>query len=107
GTPREAFHPKSDEAKDALNQTSTMDYDALASWFVKRGYVVVVPRRRGYGLSTGEFAEASHRGSDASYLHAGREAAKDIRATVEAFRSKDFVDGNRVLLAGQSAGGFS
>ena len=33
-------------------------YSGLSSWFVSRGYVVVLPLRRGYGETGGTWAEA-------------------------------------------------
>jgi pimeloyl-ACP methyl ester carboxylesterase len=74
--------------------------------FLAMGYAVVVPTRRGYGESGGEWSEAYGRCSDPDYFHAGLETARDIRAAVEAVRREKWVDGSRVILAGQSAGGF-
>jgi dienelactone hydrolase len=65
-----------------------------------------VPTRRGYGESGGEWAEAYGRCEDPDYYGAGLETARDLRAAVEAVRGEPWADMQRVVLAGQSAGGF-
>lgn len=74
--------------------------------FVRMGFAVLVPTRRGYGNSEGEWAEAYGPCSDPDYYKAGLESARDLRATVDAARSLPWADTNRIVLAGQSAGGF-
>ena len=74
--------------------------------FLSMGFAVVVPTRRGYGESGGDWAEAYGPCSDPDYYSAGLESARDIRAAVEAIRKQPWADARRVVLAGQSAGGF-
>lgn len=74
--------------------------------FVAMGFAVLVPTRRGYGESGGEWAEAYGGCDDPDYHSAGLESARDIRAAVDAVRGEKWADATRVVLAGQSAGGF-
>jgi len=80
---------------------------AQSERFVAMGFAVLVPTRRGYGESGGRWAEGYGRCSDPDYYGAGLESALDLRAAVEAVRGKPWADASRVLLAGQSAGGFA
>jgi dienelactone hydrolase len=74
--------------------------------FAALGFLVVVPTRRGYGDSEGAWAEDYGRCSSPDYYSAGLESARDIAATVAAAKALPGADANRVLLVGQSAGGF-
>jgi dienelactone hydrolase len=79
---------------------------AQSAQFVKMGFAVLVPTRRGYGNSEGRWAEAYGPCSNPDYYHAGLESARDLRAAVEAVRHEPWADATRIVLAGQSAGGF-
>ena len=79
---------------------------AQSARFVAMGFAVLVPTRRGYGASGGEWAEGYGSCSDPDYYRAGLETARDMRAAVEAVRREPWADAGRVVLAGQSAGGF-
>ena len=74
--------------------------------FVQMGFAVLVPTRRGYGASGGEWAEGYGSCGDPDYYRAGLETARDVRAAVDAVRRESWADASRVVLAGQSAGGF-
>jgi pimeloyl-ACP methyl ester carboxylesterase len=74
--------------------------------FIAMGYAVIVPTRRGYGHSGGEWAEGFGPCSDPDYYGAGLETARDVRAAVDAVRAEPWADTRKVILAGQSAGGF-
>ena len=74
--------------------------------FVAMGYAVLVPTRRGYGESGGSWAEAYGTCRDPDYYAAGLETARDLRAAVDAVRGLPWADTSRIVLAGQSAGGF-
>jgi dienelactone hydrolase len=74
--------------------------------FLAMGYAVIVPTRRGYGHSGGEWAEGYGACSDPDYYAAGLETARDVRAAVDAVRGESWADTRKVILAGQSAGGF-
>jgi dienelactone hydrolase len=79
---------------------------AQSKQFVKMGFAVVVPTRRGYGDSEGKWAEAYGPCSNPDYYRAGLESARDVRAAIDAIRAEPWADGDRIVLAGQSAGGF-
>jgi dienelactone hydrolase len=79
---------------------------AQSERFVAMGFAVLVPTRRGYGGSGGEWAEAYGRCNAPDYYRAGLETARDLRAAVDAIRGESWADTARIVLAGQSAGGF-
>ena len=75
--------------------------------FIKRGFAVIVPIRRGYGATGGDFAEDYGKCSNPFYTDAGLEAAKDIVATITFAAKIPYIKSNKILLVGQSAGGFA
>lgn len=75
--------------------------------FVIRGYAVVVPMRRGYGLTGGKWAEAYGRCDEPDYYAAGEQGAIDIIAAIKYAARLPWVDRRQVVLVGQSAGGFA
>ena len=76
-------------------------------WFVDRGYVVVVPQRRGYGETGGRQNESFGHCDNADFVGAGREGARDIAAAVAFMRQQPFVRPDGVIIVGQSAGGWA
>ncbi len=78
-----------------------------ARWFVARGFVVVVPMRRGNANSEGEWAEGFGPCESANYFDPSVESAKDLVATIDWMAGLPYVDSKKVLLVGHSAGGFS
>ncbi len=81
-------------------------FTAVSSYFVTRGYVVVLPLRRSYGATGGAFAEDYGRCEAPDYLNAGLQTAADIRATIDYMRAQPFVLPDRTVVAGQSGGGW-
>jgi dienelactone hydrolase len=75
--------------------------------FVERGFAVVIPMRRGYGQSGGEWAESYGGCSDPDYYAAGKEAARDILATVARMIERPYVKRDQIIFVGQSAGGIA
>jgi len=76
--------------------------------WVRRGYAVVVPVRRGYGASGGDRqGDAYGSCSRPDFRRAGEGAALDLLATVEWAKAQRDLDADRWLLVGQSAGGFA
>jgi len=73
--------------------------------FVKLGFVVAIPMRRGYGSSDGN--PVLEKCSDAPHYKIGLDEAKDLLATVAYMKKEPYVDGKRIVLAGQSGGGFA
>lgn len=70
--------------------------------FVKRGFAVAVPMRRGYGKSGGQ-----KNVSTMNIAAFGLEDAKDIQATIDFMSGEPYVDGKRIVLVGQSGGGLA
>lgn len=73
--------------------------------FAERGYAVMLPLRRGFGETGGEYAENPGSCRHPDFLRGEREAAKDVLAAYAFARTLPYVDGSRMILAGQSAGG--
>jgi dienelactone hydrolase len=82
-------------------------YPSLSSWFVSRGYVVVLPMRRGYGESGGTWAENYGSCQAPDYFSAGLQGAADIKAAMDYMRSQPYVAADRTIVIGQSAGGWA
>jgi dienelactone hydrolase len=83
-----------------------MRFVAQSEPFVDMGFAVLVPTRRGYGRSEGAWAEGYGSCANPDYYAAGLESARDIRAAVDFVRHEPWADAKRVVLVGQSAGGF-
>lgn len=96
--------PRSAEARRAEGRQRLA---AQSERFVAMGFAVLVPTRRGYGESGGQWAEAYGRCSAPDYFRAGLETARDLRAALDAVRGEPWADTGRIVLAGQSAGGFA
>jgi dienelactone hydrolase len=73
--------------------------------FAKRGYAVVMPLRRGFGETGGEFAEDPGSCGHPDFERGEQAAAADVLAAYAFARTLPYVDPQRMLLAGQSAGG--
>jgi dienelactone hydrolase len=82
-------------------------YHALSSWFLSRGYVVVLPLRRGYGETGGAWAETFGKCATPDYYNAGLQGASDIKAAIDFMRGKPYVAADRTIVVGQSAGGWA
>ncbi|MDJ0740212.1 MAG: prolyl oligopeptidase family serine peptidase [Gammaproteobacteria bacterium] len=83
------------------------DQSALVTAFVRRGFAVIVPVRRGFGATGGDYAEDYGGCADPDFYRSGLAAARDILAALRFAAERPFVDGSRVVLVGQSAGGFA
>jgi len=81
-------------------------FRAASGWFVGRGYVVVVPTRRGYGLSGGSQVDGMGPCRNRDYHAAGLGTAEDIALTLAYMAKLPYVRSDRTLLIGQSAGGW-
>ncbi|MGI4983382.1 MAG: dienelactone hydrolase family protein [Janthinobacterium lividum] len=75
---------------------------AFAREFVRRGYMVVAPNRRGFARSGGTYAE-QRCAIDAN----GLEQAADIAATVRYVQRLPNADATRIVIAGASQGGLA
>lgn len=80
---------------------------AASREFLRRGYLVLLPMRRGYGDTGGPWAEHYSSCAAPDYTRAGQEAALDLLAAIDYLRALPYADAERILLVGQSAGGFA
>lgn len=87
-------------------QPAPCDSEAV-QWFLDRGFVVMLPMRRGYGMTGGSWDEGGGSCSAANYVHAGQESARDIEAVVNYATALPFVRHDGVVIVGQSAGGWA
>ena len=81
------------------------DSEAVA-WFTSRGFAVLLPLRRGYGASGGNWAEAYGSCNGADFVAGGRETARDIRAAIDYAARLPGIRPQGILVVGQSAGGW-
>lgn len=82
-------------------------YRAASEWLVERGYMVVLPLRRGYGEPEGApWPEKYGTCDNANYVAAGKAAADDIEVVVRYVRTLPMARKDRMVLIGHSAGGF-
>jgi dienelactone hydrolase len=84
----------------------TAKFATASGVFVKWGFVVLNPVRRGYGKTGGAYEEDYGRCDNPFFVEAGLETAKDIAAAVAYLRRRPNVDPDRIVLVGQSAGGW-
>jgi dienelactone hydrolase len=98
GTPR---NPRQRVARGRLT------YKAQSWEFVSLGFAVVIPMRRGYGRSGGDYAEGEGSCDRAQFYQAGVESARDLRAAVKYVSTLPGLDSHRLVLAGYSSGGFA
>lgn len=75
---------------------------ALAREFVRRGYMVAAPNRRGFAHSGGHYGE-----TDCDVYTHGRQQAGDVAQAIQALVRRDDVDPNRILVVGASYGGLT
>lgn len=84
----------------------------VVNFFLKRGWAVVLPYRRGRGGSDGLYDEGFHIDRSQGYtaepkrsLAGADRALADIEAAITAISAMDFVDSKRLLIGGNSRGG--
>jgi dienelactone hydrolase len=79
----------------------------LSKWFVDRGYVVVLPQRRGHGATGGDLAEGRDTCANPDHYAAGLAAADDIEAVLRYMAEQPFINPSRMVVAGVSTGGWA
>lgn len=85
----------------------TLGFTNAAQWFAQQGYIVVVALRPGFGDSQGPYLEASGKScADRDYVRDGLRTALVEAAIVDSAAALPGVDANRIVVVGQSAGGF-
>ena len=107
-------HGRAGNAVDRSKLTRPIPSDQVSFWLGK-GYAVVAPIRVGYGATGGPDAEANGVRFDTEGRCVGRPdfrgtaeaAGKTVVATLAWLRSQPWADTQRVILEGQSVGGFA
>jgi len=87
-------------------QMAQPDYKPLAAFLVSRGFAVLVPERLGHGATGGPYLEDQGGCDDADYARSGRATAEQIAAALHFMRTQPFVQPNRAVVLGHSAGGW-
>jgi dienelactone hydrolase len=77
-------------------------YPVISREFVKRGYAVVIPMRKGFSQSTGIYVNGG-----CAIAGNARAQAEDVLAALEYTLQQPWADKNRILIAGQSHGGLT
>jgi len=83
-----------------------LEFQAAALWFVRQGFVVAAPQRPGHGETGGVYLEDVDDCGSAGFLAAGRAGAANIGKTIDYMITQSFVRSDRVVVVGQSAGGW-
>jgi len=96
-------------AVDSYTRThSRFDYAYASEYFLRKGFIAVVPMRRGYAGSDGSWiADSIGSCSDPDYSSAAREASRDLLAVINYVKSLPYANKQRILLSGTSSGGFT
>ena len=97
-------HGVSASARERARESAELLISSAAV-FARRGYVVVMPLRRGFGATGGAMAEDPGSCANPDYFRAEQAAAEDVMAAYTYARGLPYVDPSRMILAGQSAGG--
>ena len=92
---------------EARARVTSLDFRDSAPVFARHGYAVIMPLRRGFGETGGEFAEDAGPCSNPDFVKGEEAAANDVMAAYEYARALSYVDPDRMILAGQSAGGIA
>jgi dienelactone hydrolase len=94
-------------ARTADGRSKRSLYPGSSRWFAERGFVVLTLTRRGYGESEGHDAEGFGPCNYPNYAQVGNAAADDIEAGVRYMREQPYIDRRRIVLVGQSVGGWA
>lgn len=85
---------------------SVPTYLETVSWFFERGYTAAVLQRSGYGKTGGPRLDQLTECSLEALLALGRVTAGQIEDALRFLRRQPFVDARRVIVVGQSSGGW-
>ena len=83
-----------------------LGFAQAAHWFVGRGFMVVVALRPGFGSSSGVYLEAAGTCRNEDFVAAGQRTAAIEAAIVSAAATLPGADPKRIVVVGQSAGGY-
>lgn len=105
-------HGSTGYGTDARRFKQAVDAPAVAAYFVRRGWAVVMPARRGRADSEGEYDEGfsfiralGYSCISSRSLAGADRALRDIEAATTAVLDMPFVDKERVAMGGVSRGG--
>ena len=90
---------------ESRRRESSAVFMPTAAALAQRGYAVVMPLRRGFGETGGEFAENPGACSHPDFRRGEAAAAADVLAAYAFAQKLPYADASRMILAGQSAGG--
>ena len=79
-------------------------FDVVSSWFLKRGYAVLLPQRPGHGETGGPYLESSGSCDEARYEQAGNATADAVKIAIDYAMGHPLVRRGPALLVGHSAG---
>ena len=100
-------HGSPPNANERPKMTPTSCTSGVARYFLGRNLAVAFPLRRGYGASGGDWAEEYGPCNRPSYGRAGLASAADIGSAVAYLRGLPYIQGDRIMIFGQSAGGWA
>ncbi|MDP3357502.1 MAG: hypothetical protein Q8M51_16775 [Polaromonas sp.] len=90
----------------AVRNKSRIRDMVVAREFLQLGVAVLMPARRGAGMSEGTYPKGfSSKDADATYK--ARVQSEDIFPALAWLKTRPELDANRIILSGQSAGGYS
>jgi dienelactone hydrolase len=105
-------HGSTGRGRDPSLFVRPIDQPVLAQFFVRRGWAVVMPARRGRGGSEGLYDEGFDVDRTRGYtcdpprsLAGAERALRDIEAAMDAILAMPFVDRDRIVIGGVSRGG--
>jgi dienelactone hydrolase len=93
------------ESSHIRRKTRVRDFD-FATVFLDLGIAVAFPARPGVGMSQGSYQRGFSR-NDGDALYKGKVHAQEIFAAVEYLRKLPQIARDRIVLSGQSAGGYA
>jgi dienelactone hydrolase len=80
-------------------------YTEASRWFLRRGFIVAVPTRMGYGVTGGEDVEDSGSCSQKNYPPSYAASASQTLAVLDLVRQRPDAAKDRAVVVGQSFGG--
>lgn len=98
-------HASTEDPNERI-EDPTPRYESTAQWLVQHGYAVVLPVRPGHGPTGGAYLEDQGGCANADYVRSGQTTAASIEATIDYMLAQPFLKKKRVIVVGQSAGGW-
>ena len=89
----------------AFKTLGLLTYPANARYFARRGFVVLIPTRIGYGVSGGPDVEYSGECTEKRYADGVAPAVSETRQLLDYTARLPYVDASRGLVVGESFGG--